>query len=38
MSGIDPLLLQTDPARGLTESEARSRLQRFGPNRLETGE
>ena len=38
MPSIDPSLLQTDPTTGLTEPEARSRLERFGPNRLETGE
>ena len=38
MPAIDPTLLQTDPATGLTEPEARTRLERFGPNRLETEE
>jgi cation-transporting ATPase F len=28
------LLLETDPHRGLTEGQARERLNRFGPNAL----
>ncbi len=38
MQAIDPQLLNTDPQTGLSEAEAQERLQRFGPNRLETEE
>ncbi|MGZ8694121.1 MAG: cation-transporting P-type ATPase, partial [Gaiellaceae bacterium] len=30
--------LETDPRRGLCQAEARARLERFGPNRLEEAE
>ncbi len=36
MQAIDPNLLDTDPEIGLDEAEAARRLERFGPNRLET--
>ena len=32
------MALETDPGRGLGPAEARARLERYGPNRLEAAE
>ncbi len=36
--GVDPAHLDTDHVRGLSSAEARARLQKYGPNRIEAKE